>query len=762
MGMELLVSAAVYAASYALSYFFYKPKVNQSKPKASGLDDFAITKASEGTPFTIVFGRVKISGNIIWYGNLRTVAQKQKVKGGKGGGSKSVTTGYHYYLDCWQTLGIGPFRVLGVYKENKQFITTEIAPTWSKDISEDHSDGIASEITINYGNGVNNFGTKPTIDPFCPIPRVCSAFLEDMYCGGGTNFPALEWVVECNYSFPYSNPSNGTNPANAIWYILTTAGVSPSDIDASFSTAATFYYNKGYGINLAVGNQEKIGAKIEAILAPVGGYYFEDGGKHYLYPGDPFEASVADIDDCFKSFSFVRKSWDDTINEVKATFTQESKDFTERSAVVRNTASINMLGRVMTKTYDLTVFRDLPTVQKRITEMIKTESYPTSEIDFVVGWEFSNIMEGRIVTITNTEIGIENASFRITSKDLENIDNGEVGFHAIQVAETLFDDKWTNIGTGVDTWVRVLKPAVALTKTRIMEVPRTALTDNPTLFILAAKENGFELKHNLYYSPNNSNYELVDEFVSFAQYYTLDANYSGTTYDIDDEVGLTLIPFKSNYDVDSLSRTQLFSTNRFLIIDNEIMKFQSVTYNAGGTITLSGIMRGAINTTKASHNAGAGAWIIEDSDAMFTPSSGVIAGYYKIVPVTGVSSFDISSVSAIVIGNPAYARIPFAISRIQAVRSGSSVVVTISARDMSLAGAGVSSSAMFYTNSDSDVVLEWKLSTDTVYTQLSMQQGVFTVTNANAFTINVRAKEFGTYTGVTSLTVPAADGTYIV
>ena len=173
-------------------------------------------------------------------------------------------------------------------------------------------------------------------------------------------------------------------------------------------------------------------------------------------------------------------------------------------------------------------------------------------------------------------------------------------------------------------------------------------------------------------------------------------------------------------------------------------------------------MRGAINTTKASHNAGAGAWIIEDSDAMFTPSSGVIAGYYKIVPVTGVSSFDISSVSAIVIGNPAYARIPFAISRIQAVRSGSSVVVTISARDMSIAGAGVSSSAMFYTNSDSDVVLEWKLSTDTVYTQLSMQQGVFTVTNANAFTINVRAKEFGTYTGVTSLTVPAADGTYIV
>ena len=241
----------------------------------------------------------------------------------------------------------------------------------------------------------------------------------------------------------------------------------------------------------------------------------------------------------------------------------------------------------------------------------------------------------------------------------------------------------------------------------------------------------------------------------------MNANYPGTTYDIDDEVGLTITPFKSNYDVDTLSRTQLFSANRFLIIDNEVMKFQTATYNGGGTITLSGIIRGAINTTKAAHSAGAGVWIIEDSDAMFSPASGVIAGYYKIVPVTGVTALDISSVSAITVGNPAYARIPFSISRIQAVRSGSAVVITVSARDMSLAGAGINSSAYFYTSSDSDVVVEWKLSTDSVYNQLLMQQGVFTITNAAAFTINVRAKEFGVYTGVSSLTVSATDGTYI-
>ena len=162
------------------------------------------------------------------------------------------------------------------------------------------------------------------------------------------------------------------------------------------------------------------------------------------------------------------------------------------------------------------------------------------------------------------------------------------------------------------------------------------------------------------------------------------------------------------------------------------------------------------------HSAGESVWIIENSDPIYTPSNGLINGYYKIVPSTKVSTFNIASIPYISVGNPTYARIPFSISRIQAVRVGSAVTVTVSARDMSLTGAGINSSNFFYTNSDSDVVVEWKYSTDSNYTQLLMQQGIFNVANAAAFTINVRAKEFGQYTSVVNLTVPAADGTYIV
>ena len=81
---------------------------------------------------------------------------------------------------------------------------------------------------------------------------------------------------------------------------------------------------------------------------------------------------------------------------------------------------------------------------------------------------------------------------------------------------------------------------------------------------------------------------------------------------------------------------------------------------------------------------------------------------------------------------------------------------------MTSTGAGISPSTLFVTNSDTDVIIEWKLSTDSVWTILPVQTGTFTVTNAASFTVNVRAKEFGIYTSTVSLAVGTTDGNYTV
>lgn len=761
MGLGLIGSLVLYAGVYFLSMWLFKPKIKSPNVKASGLDDFHMTRAAEGSVIPWVFGRVKITGNIVWYGDLVVEKQTQKVKSGKS--SKKVTVGYHYYLSAWQTICMGPARVLKVYRDNKIFINSEINTTWTGAMSTDSESAKKdSTFILNKGDGNSNFSMN--LEYFSPIPHVCSMMLRKVFCGSGTQFPNLEFVVQSTFQAIWADPSNGMNPANVIYYMLTDAGVNGADIDnTSFNAAATYWRNKSYGVNLVVGQQGKLLDKIEQILVPLGGFYYETAGKHYILPNNPADASYGHIQNDFIKFVISRRSWEDTVNDIKATYIEEDKDFSERTAVTHNMASINMLQKKFTQSYDLTLFRQLAPTQRRLAELIKTESYPYAEVEFVTGMKYLNLSEGQIVQVSNEELGISNLSLRIVKKSLENIDSNEISFHGIQVVELLFDEAWTNIGTGSSTWVRELTAPVKLTKQRIFELPRTAWTDQPVLLFLAARELETETSFSVYCALDSTNYDYLDDYFTFCEYATLQVKYEANTEDIDDsETGMLIKYFKDTYDVESFSRKELFGIDRLLIVDNEVMKFQTVTLNENGTVRLTGIIRGLFNTAKVAHNASAAVWIVSSPiDCAYTPMNNVIAGNYKFLPKNIVGSVAINTATAIAVPISANAYKPFAISRIYALRAGEKVSFIVSVVDMTTGGAGLSSSSEFITGSNTDVMIEWKLSTATEWTALPAQVGTFEIELATAFTVNVRAREFGVYTATKNLAVAVGDGEYV-
>lgn len=72
---QLILLVVSYFVSAALA-----PKPPQPKPAA--LEDFDIPMAEQGRPIPVVFGTVLLTGpNVMWYGDLRTTAIKEK--GGK-------------------------------------------------------------------------------------------------------------------------------------------------------------------------------------------------------------------------------------------------------------------------------------------------------------------------------------------------------------------------------------------------------------------------------------------------------------------------------------------------------------------------------------------------------------------------------------------------------------------------------------------------------------------------------------------------------
>lgn len=79
MWPALILQVVLWVAATAISYAM-RPK--SEAPKAAGIDDFKVPTAEDGREVPVLFGTRDLSGpNVVWYGDLRTVAVQKK--GGK-------------------------------------------------------------------------------------------------------------------------------------------------------------------------------------------------------------------------------------------------------------------------------------------------------------------------------------------------------------------------------------------------------------------------------------------------------------------------------------------------------------------------------------------------------------------------------------------------------------------------------------------------------------------------------------------------------
>ena len=92
--------------SLAGSFLFPTKGPNQEGPR---LDNLSVTSSTYGQPIFIIYGTVRVGGNIIWSKPIREQKTVTKQSGGKGGaGSSGKTTTYAYYWTGAVALGEGP------------------------------------------------------------------------------------------------------------------------------------------------------------------------------------------------------------------------------------------------------------------------------------------------------------------------------------------------------------------------------------------------------------------------------------------------------------------------------------------------------------------------------------------------------------------------------------------------------------------------------------------------------------------------------
>ena len=123
MGAGLIIAAVTIGATVATTLFAKGPRSTKGADMApANLDAFRLTTAEEGTVIPRVFGTVRLPGNLLYYGNLSSEPEYEETTvGGKGGKKKKqkVLQGYHYRMDVWQGIGMGPLELVGVYQDDR-------------------------------------------------------------------------------------------------------------------------------------------------------------------------------------------------------------------------------------------------------------------------------------------------------------------------------------------------------------------------------------------------------------------------------------------------------------------------------------------------------------------------------------------------------------------------------------------------------------------------------------------------------------------
>jgi len=738
------IGAAVVGAIFA---FLFRPKPESPDMAPATLDSFSITTANEGSVVPIVFGKVRIPGNIIWYGNLITEEVTEEA-GGKGGGGGETVVGYNYYLDVWEALCYGKISLIKTYVQDKEQTISAS--------STDFNDGTQSIYPTEPGTYANR------------IPRVAHIFWKKWFLGENQTYvPTVHFVVERDLgSSPINHAvmSNGHNPAAIIYQILIDNGASVSDIDlSSFNDAADYWYNQGYGLNLILSSSQKAKKQIAHVLSYVGGAFGEDDeGRFFLKAFDPNDSAVATVNtEDFLDFTFTRKTWDQTYNIFRGTYLDESKDFTQRVLIIGNRANIQLQGRQRVLNVDLKAFRDVDAASKRLWEIMKEQSYPGAQIEFVTTMKFRSVKVGEIVEINNSEYGISSAEFRVINKDISEIDKNRISWRAIQVTETLFDDNYETAGGS--EWTNPDYTPAALVHQAIFELPYNPTYGHDTAYLmLAARVHSFETGWVAMVSSTGTDYESYGKFTGWAQYGTLDETYPDDTYSIDDETGILFTPYRDDPTFNTISRTDLFGKNRFALLGNEIVRFERVTPVGSNQYRLEGIVRGVLNTPVESHSSGSDIWLFNLSENILTgvPSSDF---YVKMLPYFGAVTVDPSDATAIHVTSIGKAKVPWPVCRIKVVRSGSSLSVEWWPTNQDNKGAGTTDADA---QTDQDPMLydgdfEVYESVSGLGSSVIVNGTSTTLTQASACTVYVRARLNGQVSDWKSVYVSSGDGTYI-
>ena len=578
-----------------------------------------VQQSSQGLTLPVVYGRARVAGNLIWYGDFTTIETKTTTRqGGKGGGGvKQEDISYAYEAAVMMALCEGEIKGIGrIWRDKEKFeslsqLRLNLAkggdeqPTWTHLQQPKHQ-----------AQAINYSGTAYIYSPNYELTKSAQIYQH--------NFEVIG-------KMGYSSSIPDANPSEIIRDMLTNQNYGcgfPAENLGDTSVYGVYCRAAGIFLSPVYSEQTEAQQNISELLEQTNSAAVFSQGRLKIVPyGDvklsgngaayvPNLTPVYDLtDDDFivsgaeDPLKVERKTNADAYNQIQVEYLDRANDYNIAVAEVKDQANIEQYGLRPKDAVKMHGICDAKVANHVAQLLLQRALYVRNEYEFKLGWKYCLLEPMDLVTLTDEGLGLDKTPVRIIEieEDEEGVLTVKAEDFPMGAATATAYPTQPSLGYSADY---NKSPGNAHAPV-VFEAPLQLTGGEPQIWLATAGGDmwgGAEV----WISTDGDSYTRIGATNKKARFGSLSAPLaSGAVFDRANTLSVEISAGQMTGGTEQDSRDLL----TLCYVDGEFLAYETAELKGVGRYTLGNLTRGAYGSTIDRHNAGG--QFVRIDEAMF-------------------------------------------------------------------------------------------------------------------------------------------------
>lgn len=578
-----------------------------------------VQQSSQGLTLPVVYGRARVAGNLIWYGDFTTIETKTTTRqGGKGGGGvQQEDTSYTYEAAVMMALCEGEIKGIGrIWRDKEKFeslsqLRLNLAkggneqPTWTHLQQPKHQ-----------AQAINYSGTAYIYSPNYELTKSAQIYSH--------NFEVIG-------KMGYSSSIPDANPSEIIRDMLTNQNYGcgfPAENLGDTSVYGVYCRAAGIFLSPVYSEQTEAQQNISELLEQTNSAAVFSQGRLKIVPyGDvklsgngaayvPNLTPVYDLtDDDFivsgaeDPLRVERKTNADAYNQIQVEYLDRANDYNIAVAEVKDQANIEQYGLRPKDAVKMHGICDAKVANHVAQLLLQRALYVRNEYEFKLGWKYCLLEPMDLVTLTDEGLGLNKTPVRIIEieEDEEGVLTVKAEDFPMGAATATAYPTQPSLGYSADY---NKSPGNAHAPV-VFEAPLQLTGGEPQIWLATAGGDmwgGAEV----WISTDGDSYTRIGATNKKARFGSLSAPLaSGAVFDRANTLSVEISAGQMTGGTEQDSRDLL----TLCYVDGEFLAYETAELKGVGRYTLGNLTRGAYGSNIDRHNAGS--QFVRIDEAMF-------------------------------------------------------------------------------------------------------------------------------------------------